>query len=167
MEKKRCIDCERELPLDKFYRRKPEKPTHTTVLTGQCKECRIKKSRQWWSENIDRHRTLVKRRYETHRRYARYGLSVETFDAMLAKQGGVCAICRAEKPGGKGKWHVDHVGGTTRGVFNQCQADGVRGLLCHRCNVSLGHYEKLLRRVGEESVLSYLKGSSTGDLNGT
>lgn len=52
-----------------------------------------------------------------------YGLTVEDFDALLAAQGGRCAICTAEAP-----LHVDH-----------CHATGaVRGLLCTRCNKAIG-----------------------------
>ena len=159
METKQCIDRKRELSLDEFYKRKPEKPTHTTVYTGQCKLCRIKTQRKWWLYNIERHRKVVRKRYETHGRYSRYGLSIESFDSMLEKQDGKCALCKAEKPGGKGKWHVDHVGGTNPHVFNQCKADSVRGLLCHRCNVSLGHYEKLIYRIGIEKLTNYLHGT--------
>lgn len=156
METKQCIKCQRELSLDNFYVRKPEKPTFSTLLTGECKECRRARASKHYVENIARHKELVKRRYDVHGRFARYGMRLEDYDAMLDRQGGKCALCSAEKPGGKGKWHIDHVGGTNRNVRLQCQADAVRGLLCHRCNVSLGHYEKLLHRVGKDAMLTYL-----------
>jgi hypothetical protein len=55
----------------------------------------------------------------------RYGISPAEYDALLAKQGGVCAICRKRS---KGRLCVDH-----------CHLTGtVRGLLCHACNVALG-----------------------------
>ena len=58
---------------------------------------------------------------------SRYGLSREDYDALLARQGGVCAICA--KPSEK-TLCVDH-----------CHATGkVRGLLCRQCNVGLGCY---------------------------
>lgn len=157
METKQCVDCKRELPVDQFYRRKPEKPTHTTIYTGQCKECRIKTQRKWWKDNVSKHRKSVNARYHVFGRFARYGLSLDDYDEMLKGQDGKCALCRADKPGGKGKWHIDHVGGTNPKVFNQCKSDSVRGLLCHHCNVSLGHYEKLLHRVGRDKIVHYLK----------
>lgn len=157
METKQCIDCNRELPLESFYKRKPEKPTHSTTYTGQCKECRIKKSNSWFKANVVRHRTMVKRRYDSYGRFARYGLTVETYDAILESQDNRCALCKTDKPGGKGKWHIDHWGGTNSKVFNQCKSDSVRGILCHRCNVSLGHYEKLLKRIGQDNIMRYLK----------
>jgi hypothetical protein len=80
----------------------------------------------------DDDRRRAKRRIEHSRTYRReerlkqvYGLSVEDYDAMLERQGGVCAICKRkpERP-----LFVDH-----------CHATGkVRGLLCHGCNSALG-----------------------------
>lgn len=58
-----------------------------------------------------------------------YGLSPERFAAILDAQGGRCAICRTDTPGGKGGWHTDHDHTTKE----------VRGLLCDRCNRGLGH----------------------------
>jgi hypothetical protein len=57
----------------------------------------------------------------------RYGLTVEEIDAMLAAQGGVCAICR--KP--PKRRCVDHDHQTMR----------VRGILCNRCNIGLHYVE--------------------------
>jgi hypothetical protein len=52
-----------------------------------------------------------------------YGLSLEEYDAMLDRQGGVCAICKKKPDEGKSLC-VDH-----------CHVTGkVRGLLCHKCN---------------------------------
>ncbi len=55
----------------------------------------------------------------------RYGLSRADYDALLKRQGGVCAICG--KPSEK-TLCVDH-----------CHATGtIRGLLCRKCNLGLG-----------------------------
>jgi hypothetical protein len=56
----------------------------------------------------------------------RYGISPAEYDALLAKQGGACAICRKRS---KQRLCVDH-----------CHVTGmVRGLLCHECNGALGY----------------------------
>ena len=64
--------------------------------------------------------------YSPEKRLAQvYGLSVEDYNAMLARQGGACAICK--QPPTARPLFVDH-----------CHATGkVRGLLCHAC-ISLG-----------------------------
>jgi hypothetical protein len=55
----------------------------------------------------------------------RYGISAAEYDALLAKQGGACAICRKRA---RGRLCVDH-----------CHLTGtIRGLLCHACNRALG-----------------------------
>lgn len=60
-----------------------------------------------------------------------YGLSLKDFNALLEKQGGVCAICK-NPPRNTGKWNRnlsvdhDHVTGS------------VRGLLCEHCNRAIG-----------------------------
>ena len=61
-----------------------------------------------------------------------YGLTQDQFDAMLAEQGGVCALC-GNPPATEGAkttlvLHVDHDHVTNR----------VRQLLCHTCNQGIG-----------------------------
>ncbi len=53
----------------------------------------------------------------------KYGITVEEFESILAKQGYVCAICRKD-----GKFVVDHDHNTLK----------VRGVLCGHCNKALG-----------------------------
>jgi Recombination endonuclease VII len=57
----------------------------------------------------------------------RYGISRADYAALLARQGGVCAICG--KPPEK-TLCVDHCHSTGR----------IRGLLCRKCNFGLGCY---------------------------
>src|SRR6266851_7644995 len=78
-----------------------------------------------------------------------YGISVEEYDALLARQNGKCAICR-EKPEGQ-TLCVDH-----------CHVTGrIRGLLCRNCNVGLGNYrdDPRLMRAGA----AYLEASLAAD----
>lgn len=61
----------------------------------------------------------------------RYGISAADYDAMLAGQGGVCAICGgvSYRNGLKVRLSVDH----------HHKSGKVRGLLCHSCNVAIGY----------------------------
>ena len=70
---------------------------------------------------------------------ARYGLSTADYDALLAKQGGGCAICGAMKPGRDDRQHlyIDHDHETGR----------VRGLLCSTCNTGLGMFAEDVDRM--------------------
>jgi hypothetical protein len=76
-----------------------------------------------------------------------YGITVEDYDVMLTSQNGGCAICGAEKPGGRTRYFaVDH-----------CHATGdVRGLLCTKCNRGLGLFNDDTGRM--ERAVKYLKG---------
>jgi len=61
--------------------------------------------------------------------WKKFRMRLEDFDALLEKQQGRCAICRIDEPKGKGSWHVDHDHDTNK----------IRSLLCHHCNLALGH----------------------------
>lgn len=88
-------------------------------------------------ENRKRHyesRKEFYQEYERNRQYQKmYGITIGDYDRMLAEQGGVCKMCGASEAGPKRqKFAVDHCHTTGR----------VRGLLCVRCNVAVGFYEK-------------------------
>jgi hypothetical protein len=79
---------------------------------------------------------------------ATYGLTVAQYDAMLAEQGGVCAVCGNAT---KGRLHVDHVHGSAPTL--------VRGLLCRQCNTAIGFLEDSEERLAR--AIEYLKRSRT------
>lgn len=65
--------------------------------------------------------------------FSAYGLTVDEYDRLLAKQGGRCAVCRTDTPGNRRTRAIrafcvdhDHVTGH------------VRGLLCSACNRAIG-----------------------------
>ena len=62
----------------------------------------------------------------------KYNLDFDLYLAMLARQGGRCAICRDDQPdrggGCQSDWCVDH----------DHRNGKVRGLLCRSCNLALG-----------------------------
>lgn len=66
-------------------------------------------------------------------RFYNYGVTRADFEAMLAAQAGMCAICGVNEPGGCYNWPTDH-----------CHATGkVRGILCRRCNNALARFDNL------------------------
>lgn len=74
-----------------------------------------------------------------------YGVSLAEYNAMVGQQGGCCAVCNTDKPGGLGCWDVDHCHDTNT----------VRGLLCHRCNLGLGQFKHDTRLL--QAAIDYLK----------
>lgn len=59
----------------------------------------------------------------------KWGLTKEDYETKLKTQEGACAICGTREPKGRGRFHIDHDHVTNR----------IRGLLCHCCNLMLGH----------------------------
>jgi hypothetical protein len=122
----------------------------------------------WREKNREKIRGYNKRDYERNRReglsrrrktdhvynkgrvLSKYGLTLEKRDALLAAQGNMCAVCGATKPGGPKGWHTDHdhaIGNTA-----------VRGILCGRCNTTLGLIGDSLESVQQWSAkaIAYL-----------
>jgi hypothetical protein len=65
-----------------------------------------------------------------------YGITLAQYEAMLATQGGKCAICKGpertrDKDGGPRRMPVDHDHNTGK----------VRGLICTHCNRALGMFK--------------------------
>jgi hypothetical protein len=76
-------------------------------------------------------------------RLSRYGLTLEEYQLLLEKQEGRCAICRTDQFGRR-EICIDHCHETGR----------VRGLLCHRCNAAIGHFQERLDLV--QAAVVYL-----------
>ena len=106
MAKKTCTKCEVEKPLDKFEKNR-----------NVCKACRNDSAKK-----TQKHRSW---KYQT-----KYGMTLEDYDTLHFRQGGCCAICGTDTPGGPGeRFQVDHNHDTGE----------VRGLLWNNCNRGLGH----------------------------
>jgi hypothetical protein len=143
---KKCKVCGVEKPLSDFYANKGSRDGHRP----ECKVCNLAARRAKYAENprpyIDR---VMKWQRENRERYLErqsgyrgtpaknlsnrkshlkreYGLTIEEYDALLAAQGGGCAICGKPNPD-----NVDHDHVTGR----------VRGILCWNCNVGVGQFE--------------------------
>lgn len=98
----------------------------------------LARSHSRWMTDPEFRRKHSKRAAVSHLKRA-YDLTPEQRDALMASQGGCCAVCRS-RPGYK--LVVDH-----------CHATGkVRGLLCKGCNWALGNMKDnpgLLRLAAE------------------
>lgn len=86
----------------------------------------------------DEQKRLVKAYWQSNprarkqQRIRKYGLTLKEYDALLAAQGGKCAICRrSDFPGPTHFPFIDHCHSTGR----------VRGILCANCNHGLGKFK--------------------------
>lgn len=131
--------------MDEFHRNPSSRDGHK----GDCKPCAIEMARTNYYANREARLAQKKAAYaadpakhaESNRRWRernpdkvraldikRYRITPDEYDALLASQAGVCAVCGG-LPGGRRKnLDVDHDHDTGQ----------VRGLLCNRCNLVLG-----------------------------
>lgn len=108
-----CSKCKRTLPIAQFHKQ----PQGKGGLFCWCKECANAYQRS------RRHRLPDPEKRRENNLWTRYRLRKDEADALLARQGGVCAICKTapKRP------CVDHEHATGR----------IRGILCDRCNLAI------------------------------
>jgi hypothetical protein len=88
------------------------------------------------------HRQSPESRKKSNRKYriASYGLTQEQFDYLLDAQQQSCGMCH--EPFVEGQLiHVDHDHVCCQRKNQSC-GECIRGLLCHTCNIALGHIER-------------------------
>lgn len=122
------IEKEEELfSFDKYHNR----------LFSWCKSCRNEKNKKWMEENKEQTKVRKKANYGLTKEKVRwqvikrkYGISENEYLEMLKKQNGGCAICGAKDAK---HWETNNL------LIDHCHTKGnVRGLLCNRCNTTLG-----------------------------
>ena len=113
----RVLECEAK----KAIRREPGKATEGTCESRRYR--RANKAKIAEQRRLDRKQNPEKMRKQ-HIQYT-YGLSWDEYQAILARQGGVCGMCKTKS---KRPLCVDH-----------CHKTGmVRGILCSPCNLAIG-----------------------------
>lgn len=93
--------------------------------------------RAWTAKN--RYRVAIARRAR------KFGTSVDALERLMELQKASCAICAAPLSFEDKSTHVDHSHAT----------GAIRGLLCHSCNLMLGHSHDSIEKL--EAAISYLK----------
>jgi hypothetical protein len=146
---KTCSKC-REAKRESDFTRNATKPDGLDVHCRACKRTRNRHWRDAHSESLKQYYADYRAAHPNHGRDShlkrKYGLGgVAAFDSMLVTQGGRCAICGTDKPGGAGTFSVDH--DHTTGA--------VRGLLCTNCNQGIGHLKDDIAIL--QAALEYLK----------
>lgn len=136
-------------PERQCYRCKTTKPAQefASASHSYCRPCANAYQREQTALlSVEQKRARRRRSYDkedparrtARARSARWGLDENQLAEMLQKQGGHCAICPGTMPGGRGTWHVDHDHECCPGPRSCGRC--IRGLLCSRCNVGLGHF---------------------------
>lgn len=127
-----CKPCDRERKLESNARVKARDP-----------EAWRERRRGYVRAYRERHPDRVAESERKRNLRLKFGITVEEYNALLEKQGGVCGIC--EDPPTVKALAVDHHHDT--GV--------IRGLLCSNCNTALGLMKDDLDRL--ERAVNYLR----------
>lgn len=110
-----------------------------------CRGCATKEKQYYYNKQKPAYKS------ESHRR-RKYGVSQDDFDSMRAEQKDLCYLCGkpevVKRKGNPVILSVDHNHKTGK----------VRKLLCARCNIDVGHYEKFVNNPQlAESIQKYLE----------
>lgn len=127
--------------------------THKNGKSSRCKSCKNKYNIEWKKNNPEKAAAHIPSRKQwrldnlehdknrnreywiknpilrlTYRLNKEYNITLKRYEEMLQAQDNKCAVCKINFSELKRKPCVDH-----------CHKTGVvRGLLCHKCNVSIG-----------------------------
>lgn len=110
-----------------------------TLNDPEYAERKRRAARQWEIDNPEKKRARS-RQYKATRRYhlhlkSRFGITQADYDAMVAAQGNLCAICGQPPKGKRPKLYVDHCH-----KAEQAGTMKIRQLLCQSCNIGLGAF---------------------------
>jgi len=139
-----CSSCKVEKPDDLLYRRGAGRQ-------NQCIECAKAAAAAWYSSNPDYRKQKAKAWREANPGYVsqyrkdnrrkiyltesarKYGITPERYEQMIASQDNKCAVCLKL---------FDWSDQQTKPLIDHCHNSmKVRGLLCNRCNTTLGLVE--------------------------
>jgi len=140
MQIKVCGTCREPKPVTDFYRI----AKGVDYWRSDCKDCQKTKRRLTYRADLLRRE---------------YGVTLAQYDEMLARQGGLCAICRKPETTRRSSGEV-----LPLAVDHDHATGGVRGLLCMRCNLLTGVFEGHpdCDRI-EAMIETYLEGFRTAE----
>lgn len=87
-----------------------------------------------------------------------FGITATEYDAILARQGGVCAIC------GQPETRVVHGKLTRLAVDHDHETGAVRGLLCYFCNTGIGLFREDASILA--AAIKYIEGKAIQAIDG-
>ena len=91
------------------------------------KEYRAEYARKWGRKHPEK--IVLRNRKQ---RLKRFGLTIQSYEAMVIEQKGLCAICCKPEPRPNTRLSIDHSHVTNR----------IRKLLCSKCNPAIGLFSE-------------------------
>ncbi len=151
-----CRACQCESSKSYYKANREKRLAAASVYRSENKEKLAASIKAWRESNPDKvvaqnKRTYAKLKsplYHHKRNLARYGLTVEQYEAMYRAQNGGCAICTGFNVAGR-RLAVDHNHKTSK----------VRGLLCTGCNAAIGHAKESIDIL--KGIIAYLEKHET------
>jgi hypothetical protein len=113
---KNCRQCNTVKLISEFWK-------HGKFPGAYCKICASEAGKAWYKEN--------KRKDKDWKLRRTYGLTIDQYEQILARQNYKCAICKVSNPKGRNGFNVDHCHETSK----------IRGLLCSNCNIGIGNLQ--------------------------
>ena len=124
---KSCPKCKIEKSVTDYYR-----------TSSKCKSCHRKDKVEWMTNNRDK--VIAQNRRWAWKK--NFGLTEAEYYNMAEDHKHVCAICHRSEDT---LLSVDH-----------CHTTGkIRGLLCKKCNLAIGHFDDQIDRL--KSAIEYLE----------
>lgn len=120
-------------------------PKRKSGVSTHCKACNYVYVKDWRLRNKDKVES-IRKKYESRnpQRHikTKFGVDPSTKEILLISQNYECAACRSTEhnnPKNKGDsgWCLDH----------NHETGSIRGVLCWRCNVTLGHSMESVERL--------------------
>ncbi len=108
-------------------------------------------NKNWWARKRQARLANIPAMDRTRDLKRRFGLTPDDYQAMMSAHNGVCAICA------KPETAFDPKAGTRKSLaIDHCHASGkIRGLLCWRCNGTLGKIEDDISLL--KAMIAYLE----------
>jgi hypothetical protein len=155
---KKCTKCGEVKSADQFAK----SLRYKSGLYPSCKDCNNADDRKRYQENrevikakklgayydnLEHNRKRSLGYYYDHREQSslrnrsyylktKFGITLEQYQEMFDAQGGVCAVC------GKPETSKSNTGDDKLLAVDHDHKTGkVRGLLCHKCNAGIGHFD--------------------------
>ena len=120
-----CSKCNQEKDDKEFYKNK----THKDKLQSWCKICQNRCLLDWIAANPYKAKEISRKRSLKFK----HNISNIEFNNLLTLQNNVCAVC------GEPETRIRNREITALMVDHDHKTNRNRGLLCHNCNLMIGH----------------------------